>query len=159
MEGGLAVPLGLDRGGGSAGFSQPRGKLCEMLVRVCHTHVHTRTPSARSHEAATYPYHGFPKLAHRHHRLSTGVQAPEEVQDGDFVLVCVALGEAGDTKSLVTSVRTPTAVPCPTSDPYLLRPRPGRTARDASCLSVPPTLSRLSCRCTSQGRKDCSRGC
>ena len=62
------------------------------------------TPSACGHEASTYLYHGFPELAHRHHHLSTRVQAPEEVQDGDFVLVCVALGEAGDTTSFVTSV-------------------------------------------------------
>lgn len=41
MEGGLVVPLGLDRGDGSAGFSQPRRKLCEMLVCVSVTHTCT----------------------------------------------------------------------------------------------------------------------
>lgn len=53
MEGGLAVPLGLDRGGGPAGSSQPAGKLCEMLVcvSVCHTpctHAHL-VPAATRH--------------------------------------------------------------------------------------------------------------
>lgn len=48
--------------------------------------------------------------------FSVGVQAPEEVQDGDFlVLVCVALGEAGATKSL-NICNDPSLNPRPTSD-------------------------------------------